>query len=174
MKIPESFNVFLDKNRISNIVKKLAQQITKDFQPESLIVICVLRGGFCFVSDLIRELGIPVELDFVRLSSYGINFESSGVVKIYKDIEADIEGRNVLIAEEIVDSGRTMDFLYKRLLQGKPANLKTCALLDKKSKRIVNLKVDYVGENIEDKFLVGYGLDYKELYRNLPDIYYVK
>jgi len=126
-----------------------------------------------FLADLIRHLRIPVKIDFVRLASYGSGMKSSGLVEITKDIETPIEGKDVLIIEDIVDSGRTLQFLKERLVLSNPRSVKVCALLDKKARREVTIEADYLGKEIEDVFVVGYGIDFDEGYRNLPEIFYV-
>ncbi len=166
-------NRLLTAEEISSIVKGLADQITKDYHGKELIMVCILKGAFMFLSDLIRHLRIPAQVDFVRLASYGSGTKSSGLVEITKDIETPIEGKDVLIVEDIVDSGRTLQFLKERLELSHPRSVKICTLLDKKARREVKLDPDYVGKEIENLFVVGYGIDFDEKYRNLPEIYYI-
>lgn len=163
----------ISQEEISSIVKRLADQISRDYQGKELILICILKGAFMFLSDLIRHLQIPVKIDFVRLSSYGSQMRSSGQVEITKDIEVSIEGKEVLIIEDIIDSGHTLKFLKDRLSLSRPNSVKVCALLDKKARREVPIEADYLGKAIEDVFVVGYGIDVEESYRHLPEIYYV-
>lgn len=166
-------NLLLTAEEIASIVKSLADQISRDYVGKELILVCILKGAFMFLSDLIRHLHIPVKIDFVRLASYGAGMKSSGLVEISKDIEIPIEGKDVLIIEDIVDSGRTLQFLKERLALSNPRSIKICALLDKKARREVKIEADYLGKEIEDIFIVGYGIDFNEGYRNLPEIYYV-
>jgi len=166
-------NRLLTAEEIASIVKGLADQISRDYEGKELILVCILKGAFMFLSDLIRHLRIPVKVDFVRLASYGAGMKSSGLVEITKDIETPIEGKDVLIIEDIVDSGRTLQFLKERLGLSNPRSIKICALLDKKARREVQVEVDYLGKEIEDIFIVGYGIDFNENFRNLPEIHYV-
>jgi hypoxanthine phosphoribosyltransferase len=166
-------NLLISTEEIGSIVKKLADQISHDYEGKELILVCILKGAFMFLSDLIRHLRIPVKVDFVRLASYGAGTKSSGLVEITKDIETPIEGKEVLIIEDIVDSGRTLVFLKDRLSLSNPRSVKICALLDKKARREVEIYADYLGKEVENVFIVGYGIDFNEEYRNLPEIYYV-
>ncbi len=169
----DRLNRLLTAEEIDSIVKILADQISRDYIGKELVLVCILKGAFMFLSDLIRHLRIPVKVDFVRLASYGAGMKSSGLVEISKDIEIPIEGKDVLIIEDIVDSGRTLQFLKERLALSNPRSIKICALLDKKARREVKVEADYLGKEIEDIFIVGYGIDFNENYRNLPEIYYV-
>jgi hypoxanthine phosphoribosyltransferase len=155
------------------MVKGLADQISKDYRQSDLLVVCILKGAFMFLSDLVRHLRIPVQIDFARLASYGAGTKSSGLIEIIKDIETSIEGKDVLIVEDIIDSGRTVRFLKERLALSKPRSVRVCALLDKKARREVEVEADYIGKEVDDVFIVGYGIDFNEAYRNLPEIYYV-
>lgn len=166
-------NPLFSREQIASIVKGLADQISEDYSERELVLICILKGAFMFLSDLIRHLRIPVQIDFVRLASYGTGMKSSGLVEITKDIETPIEGKDVLIIEDIIDSGRTLLFLKDRLSLSNPHSIKICALLDKKARREVEIEADYLGKEVEDVFVVGYGIDFNEAYRNLPEIYYV-
>ena len=148
-------NLFISREEIQEIVKNLADQISKDYQGKDLILVCILKGAFMFLSDLVRYLHIPVKIDFVRLASYGAQTKSSGLVEITKDIETPIEGKDVLIIEDIVDSGRTLLFLKERLELSHPKSVRICALLDKKARREVEIEADYVGKEIENVFVVG-------------------
>ena len=163
----------LSKEQIGSIVQGLAQQISKDYGDNELVLVCVLKGAFMFLSDLIRHLKIPLKIDFVRVASYGAGMKTSGKIEITKDIETSVEGKDVLIVEDIIDSGRTVQFLKERLALSKPRSIKVCALLDKKARREVEMEADYVGIEVDDLFIVGYGIDFNEAYRNLPEIYYV-
>ncbi len=163
----------LSREQIALIVKELADRISRDYGERGLVLVCILKGAFMFLSDIVRELRIPVQIDFVRLASYGGKMESSRVIEITKDIEIPIQGKDVLIIEDIVDSGRTLLFLKDRLALADPHSVRICALLDKKVRREVNVEADYVGKVIENVFVVGYGIDFDEAYRNLPEIYYV-
>ena len=162
--------VMLSEEEIKSKVYELAKQIEKDYEGADLIVVGILKGASVFVADLIRNIDLDVNMDFMSVSSYGNSTESSGTVKIIKDLDVDIEGRNVLIVEDIIDSGLTLSNLVAALQTRKPKSLKLCTLLDKPQRRTANMHVDYVGFVIEDKFIVGYGIDYAEKYRNLPYI----
>ena len=162
--------VLITKEELEQKVKELGQMITKDYKDKDLMIVGVLKGCVIFLSDLIREIDLPLTMDFMAVSSYGRSTHSSGVVRILKDLDEDIEGKDVLIVEDIVDTGLTLNYLADNLLSRNPKSLKICCCLDKPSKRRVPVKVDYVGFTIPDKFVVGYGLDYAEKYRNLSYI----
>jgi hypoxanthine phosphoribosyltransferase len=149
-------------------VCELAQAISRDYAERRLLLVCVLKGAIFFLADLMRQIDIPVEVDFMAVASYGSATDSSGVVRILKDLDMPIEGRDVLIVEDIVDSGLTLQYLLRNLGSRNPASLEVCALLTKPARRKVDLPVRYVGFEIADTFVVGYGLDYGERYRNLP------
>jgi len=166
-------NRLLSRKQIASIVKGLADQISKDYQKKELVLVCILKGAFMFLSDLIRHLRVPVQIDFVRLASYGAGMQTSGRIEITKDIETPIEGKDVLIIEDIIDSGRTLQFLKNRLSLANPRSVKICALLDKKARREVEIEADYVGKEVPNVFVIGYGIDFNENYRNLPEVYYV-
>jgi hypoxanthine phosphoribosyltransferase len=168
------FTKYLTQNDIDVSVQSLAQKINQDYQGQDVVLVGVLKGAILFMADLARALKMNTEIEFVRLSSYGKARTSSGTVTIIKDIQADIRNKHVLIVEEIIDSGRTLKFLYDRLKQSSPASVEIVTLLDKASKRVVDVPVKYIGRTIDDQFLVGYGLDLEERCRNLPDIYYLK
>jgi hypoxanthine phosphoribosyltransferase len=170
----KNFTRYLSKHEIDAAVQKLAAQLNVDYEGKPVVLVSVLKGAIIFVADLVRHLKLDHEVEFVRLSSYGKARTSSGTVTILKDISADIRGKHVLIVEEIIDSGRTLRFLYDRLKASGPASVEIVTLLDKASKRVVETPVKYVGRQIDDQFLVGYGLDLEEKCRNLPDIYYLK
>lgn len=155
-------------------VQELANRINTDYQDKEVVLVGVLKGAIVVMADLIRHLKVNPEVEFVRLSSYGKARTSSGTVTLLQDIQADIRGKHVLIVEEIIDSGRTLKFLYDRLKASGPASVEIVTLLDKVSKRIVDVPVKYIGRKIDDLFLIGYGLDLEERCRNLRDIYYLK
>ena len=159
---------------IQKRVKELANQISGDYTGRELIVIGILKGAFIFMADLVRALNIPCRIDFVRVVSYGSGSESSGKTVMTKDIETSISGRDILIVEDIIDTGLTLKYLVEWLKERNPHSLKVCALLDKRKKRKVSFEADYVGFTIDDGFLVGYGLDFSERYRFLPEIYVIK
>ena len=165
-----TIDVMISEEEIGNKVKELAKQIEKDYEGEQLLVVGILKGASVFVSDLIRKIDLDVNIDFMSVSSYGNGTESSGTVRILKDLDVDIAGKNVLIVEDIIDSGLTLSNLVKELKIRNPKSLKLCTLLDKPQRRTSNIPVDYVGFVIEDKFIVGYGIDWAEKYRNLPYI----
>jgi len=156
---------------IARQVQRLASRISQDYQGGEVVVVGVLKGAFIFLADLVRLLTIPTKLDFVRLSSYGASTESSGKIRIVADIEIDIQGQDVLIVEDIVDSGLTTAFLCEHLLTKKPRSVKICTLLDKIERRSIEIPLEYVGLHLPKGFVVGYGLDRNEDHRQLPDIY---
>jgi hypoxanthine phosphoribosyltransferase len=166
-------NPLLSQEQIASIVQGLANQISKDYTGKELVLVCILKGAFMFLSDLIRHLRVPVQVDFVRLASYGSEMKTSGKIEITKDVEIPIEKKDVLIIEDIIDSGRTLQFLKDRLALLNPLSIKVCALLDKKACREVDMEADYLGTEVDDIFIVGYGIDFNENYRHLPEIYYV-
>jgi len=166
--------VLIDESTLKKKVKELGTQITEDYLGRDPVLISVLRGSFIFVADLCRELEMPVVLDFMAVSSYGDSKVSSGIVRITKDLEFSIEDREVLIIEDIVDSGRTLNYLVKNLTARNPKNIEVCALLDKNVPRKVENRVKYKGFDIPNKFVVGYGLDDGEKYRNIPFIGYIE
>ena len=167
-------NTLISQKEIEAKVVELAKKIEKDYENQELLVVGVLKGAFVFVSDLVRNINLNLSLDFMAVSSYGMSTQSSGVVKINKDIDMDITGKNVIIVEDIIDTGLTLKYI-KEYLSGKNAkSVRICALLDKPSRRKCDVDVDYIGFEIEDLFIVGYGIDCKEKYRNLPYIAYVQ
>ena len=166
--------ILIDEDTISKTVKKLGREITDDYKDRELVVVGILKGAIIFLSDLIREIDTSLTLDFISASSYGMSTESSGVVKFLKDLDTNIEGKHILIVEDIVDTGLTLDYLIDNLRARKPASIKTCTLLDKPSRREVEVPIDYKGLDIPDEFVVGYGLDYSEYYRNLPYVAVLK
>lgn len=162
--------VLFTKAEIDRRVRELAEIISHDYQGKELIVIGILKGAFIFMADLIRSLRIPCAIDFVRLASYGSEIVSSGKIVITKDIETSIKGRDVLVVEDIVDTGLTLSYLIKILKEREPRMLRVCVFLDKKERRKVPFTADYVGFHVDDLFVVGYGLDYNEKFRFLPDV----
>jgi len=162
--------VVITREEIANKVAELATQLRKDYREKNPLLIGILKGSFVFMSDLVRAMDIPVEIDFVRLASYGAGKNSSGKVKLIKDVETPIKDRHVLVVEDIIDRGLTVQFLLDYLSFRKPASLKLCALFDKPSRRKVEVPIDYVGFTVPDAFVVGYGLDLNEKFRHLPDL----
>ncbi|MFH0871209.1 MAG: hypoxanthine phosphoribosyltransferase [bacterium] len=162
--------VLISKEEIARRVRELAQQITSDYAGKDLVLVCILKGATIFWSDLSRQIDLPLVSDFVAVSSYGDKTTSSGVVKFRLDLSQGIEGRDVLIIEDIVDTGRTLACLKENLLTQRPASLRICALLDKPSRREVGVFIDYIGFTVPNAFVVGYGLDFGQRYRNLPYI----
>lgn len=170
----KNFTKYLNRHEIDAAVQSIAHQINEDYKGQEVVLVGVLKGAILFLADLVRHLKVSTEVEFVRLSSYGKARTSSGTVTILKDIQADIRGKHVLIVEEIIDSGRTLKFLFERIKAAGPASVEIVTLLDKAAKRVVDVPVKYIGRAIDDQFLVGYGLDLEEKSRNLPDIYYLK
>ncbi|MDD2211656.1 MAG: hypoxanthine phosphoribosyltransferase [Clostridia bacterium] len=162
--------ILLSEEQLQSKVRELGARISSDYQDKNLVVLGILKGAVVFLADLIREIKVPLELDFMAVSSYGMSTHASGVVRILKDLERDIVGKDVLIIEDIVDTGLTLSYLKENLRARNPASLKICTLLDKPDRRKVPILPDYKGYNIPDEFVVGYGLDYGERYRNLPYI----
>jgi hypoxanthine phosphoribosyltransferase len=166
--------ILISKEEINMRVEELAGQISRDYQGKELLVIGILKGAFIFMADLIRRISIPCRVDFVRLASYGGGSYSSGEVRLTKDIETSITGCDVLIVEDIVDTGLTLSLLIDLLKQREPGSLRVCTLIDKKERRQVPFAAEYVGFTISDGFVVGYGLDYNEKFRYLPDVSILK
>lgn len=162
--------VLVTRDEIASRVKELGAQITRDYQGEKITMVCVLRGASIFFADLIREINCDIELDFISASSYGAGTKSSGEVKLIKDLSEPIRGKNVILVEDIIDTGITLSYLTKMLMARGPKSIKVCALLDKKARREVEFEGDYVGFEIENEFVVGYGLDYNERMRQLKDV----
>ncbi|MCI8533221.1 MAG: hypoxanthine phosphoribosyltransferase [Lachnospiraceae bacterium] len=163
-------DVMIDEAAVDNRIKELGKQISRDYAGREVYLICILKGSVYFTCELAKRITVPVIMDFMQCSSYGAATKSSGVVKLSKDLDMAITDRDVIIIEDIIDSGRTLSHLKDLLSQRNPASLKICTLLDKPSRRVVDVDVDYTGFQIEDKFVIGYGLDYDQLYRNLPYI----
>jgi hypoxanthine phosphoribosyltransferase len=162
--------VLIPRVNIESAVKRLALEITRDYRDKNPLLLGILKGSFVFMADLVRKLDFPLEVEFVRLSSYGSGQQTSGKVKVVQGLRLPVQGRHVLVVEDIVDTGITLAFLLEYLKKKKPASLRLCALTDKPSRRRVPVQIDYIGLTVPDKFLVGYGLDSDEKYRNLPDI----
>ncbi len=160
--------VLITEQELARRVKELGAQISQDYAGENLFLVSVLKGSVVFMADLMRCISIPHSIDFMATSSYGASTQSSGVVQILKDLEESIEGQHVLIVEDIIDSGHTLAYLRRLILARNPASLRICALLDKKERREADVPVEYVGFSIPNEFVVGYGLDFNEHYRNLP------
>ena len=170
----EAGRVLVASEDIQEKVREIGERITNDYRGEKVLLVGILRGAVVFLSDLMRHLQLPCEIDFMEVSSYGSDTSSSGVVRILKDLEEDITSRHVLIVEDIIDTGLTLSYLRRSLLARKPASLEICALLSKPSRRRVELDVKYLGFEVPDEFVVGYGLDFAGAYRNLPDICVLK
>ena len=166
----EVVRVLLSEEEIDSRIQELGDMISHDYAGGQIHLICVLRGGVFFTCELAKRITVPVSLDFMSVSSYGNESKSSGVVKIVKDLDDVIENKDVLVVEDIVDSGRTLSYLLENLRSRNPRSLKLCTLLDKPERRVTEVKVDYTGFEIPDEFVVGYGLDYAQKYRNLPYI----
>ncbi|MBA7605508.1 Hypoxanthine phosphoribosyltransferase [subsurface metagenome] len=162
--------VLITKEQIKRRTKELAKQISKDYKDKNLVCITILRGAFMFLADLCREITVPAKFDFMAISSYGDKSESSGVVRIYKDLDMNIAEKDVLIIEDIVDTGRTMDYLLRNLKTRNPKSIEICTLLNKPANRVVNIKIKYVGFEIPPEFVIGYGLDFAEDYRHIEDV----
>jgi hypoxanthine phosphoribosyltransferase len=167
----DTLQLLVPAPEIKSVVKRLAADITRDYRDKNPILLGVLKGVFLFMADLVRQLDFPLEVDFIRLSSYGSGQQTSGAVKVVHDLKLDVRDRHVLVVEDIVDTGITLAFLLDYIKDKKPASLRLCALTDKPEGRRAPVKIDYTGMTVPDKFLVGYGLDCDEKYRNLPDIY---
>ena len=166
----ERISVLKSEEEVDARIKELGEQISRDYAGKQIHLICVLKGGSFFMCELAKRITVPVSLDFMSVSSYGSDTKSSGVVKIVKDLDESIKGKDVLVVEDIIDSGRTLSYLMEMLRDRKPASLHLCTLLDKPDRRVVDVDVDYTGFQIPDAFVVGYGLDYDQKYRNLPYI----
>ncbi len=166
--------LLFSEEEIAKRVAELGRQITEDYKEEPIYVCCILKGAFMFTADLIRHIDCPVRVDFIRLASYGSSTSTSGEVKITKDVELPFKDCHVLIVEDIVDTGFTLEFLVNRLKLHEPKSVKICALMDKRARREVEVPVDYIGFSFDDGFVVGYGVDYAEYYRDLPGIYIVE
>lgn len=163
--------ILITEKQIKEKIAELGKKITQDYQGKNLVFVGVLRGAVIFMADLARAISIPMIFDFIAISSYGAATESSGVVRILKDLDETIEGKDVLIIEDIIDTGLTLDYLVRILKSRNPASLKVCAFLNKNTRRKAKVKVDYLGFDIPNKFVVGYGLDYAGKFRNIPYVF---
>lgn len=170
--ISKKFGVMIPQEKVEERIRELGEEISRDYAGKSIHMICVLKGGVYFMTLLSRQISedVPVSLDFMSVSSYGNDFKSTGVVKIIKDLDEPLEGKDVIVVEDIIDSGRTLYYLLGILQSRNPASLKLCTLLDKPDRRERDVKVDYTGFVIEDRFVLGCGMDYQQNYRNLPYI----
>ena len=166
----EKISVLLSEEEVDARIKEIGEQISRDYEGKQVHLICVLKGGSFFMCELAKRITVPVSLDFMSVSSYGSETKSSGVVKIVKDLDEPLNGKHVIVIEDIVDSGRTLSYLLAMLKDRGPESISLCTLLDKPERRVVDVHVDYTGFQIPDKFVVGYGLDYAQKYRNLPYI----
>lgn len=166
----ETIKVMIPEAEVDSKIEELGRKISEDYAGKSVHLICILKGSVFFVCELAKRITVPVTLDFMSVSSYGDGTASSGIVKIAKDLDETLEGKDVIVIEDIIDSGRTLSYLLDVLKKRKPNSMKLCTLLDKPDRRVVDVDVDYVGFEIPDEFVVGYGLDYAQKYRNLPYI----
>lgn len=167
---PDVDSILISEEQIKKRIQELAVKLDKEYEGKRPLMVSILKGSVMFYADLLRAMNIPVEMDFMAISSYGAGAKSSGEVKLIKDLDRKIEGRDVVIVEDIIDSGYTLSYLKRMLYSRKPASVKICALLDKYARRVVPIEADFKGFDIEDEFVIGYGLDYAERYRNLPYI----
>ena len=166
----ETVRTLITEGDVNKRIAEVAEQISRDYAGKQVHLVCVLKGGSFFMCELAKRITVPVSLDFMSVSSYGGGTKSSGVVKIVKDLDEPLQDKEVIVVEDIVDSGRTLSYLLEMLNDRKPASLRLCTLLDKPERRVTDVKVDYTGFEIPDEFVVGYGLDYDQRYRNLPYI----
>ncbi len=162
--------VLLSEEYLADVVSKLGKRITEDYKDKNLLMVSILKGSVIFMSDLMRHVNLPCRIDFMSVSSYNGGVKSSGIVKIVKDLDIQLEGYDLLVVEDILDSGLTLSYILKILSARKPKSIKICTLLDKPHQRKADVKADYVGCEVPDEFVVGYGLDYEEKYRNIPFI----
>ena len=166
----ETIKVLISESDVDARIEEMGKKISEDYAGKQVHLICILKGSVFFMCELAKRITVPVTMDFMSVSSYGDGTASSGIVKIAKDLDETLEGKDVIVIEDIIDSGRTLYYLLDVLQQRKPKSMKLCTLLDKPERRVKEVKVDYVGFNIPDEFVVGYGLDYAQKYRNLPYI----
>ena len=166
----EKIRVLLSEEEVDARIQAMGEQISRDYQGKQVHLVCVLKGGSFFMCELAKRITVPVSLDFMSVSSYGGQTKSSGIVKIVKDLDESLQDKDVIVVEDIVDSGRTLSYLMEMLRDRGPKSLRLCTLLDKPDRRVVDVKMDYTGFQIPDEFVVGYGLDYDQKYRNLPYI----
>lgn len=170
----QNHEILINEAELEKKVAEIAEEINRKYEGETLLVVGVLKGSFMFMSDLLKKINVDTEVYFLKASSYGSGTESSGTVKITKDIDTDIKGKNVLLVEDIIDSGYTMKEVLKLLWGREPKSLELCSCLSKPDRRVCDVKIDYLGFEIPDKFVIGYGLDYAEKYRNLPYVGYIE
>lgn len=166
----DNIRVMISEDEVEKRVRELGEQISRDYQGKEVTLICILKGSVFFTCELAKRITVPVKLEFMRCSSYGNEKSSSGEVRVTLDIDQQLEGKNIIVIEDIIDSGRTLSYLLKLLSSRGPESIRLCTLLDKPDRRVVDVNVDYTGFEIPDEFVVGYGLDYAQEYRNLPYI----
>ncbi|MFO7795630.1 MAG: hypoxanthine phosphoribosyltransferase [Promethearchaeati archaeon] len=174
MKNQPNLKILITKRQIKSKIKELAKEISRDYEGKIPLLIAVLKGSFMFLADLVRELSIDIEIEFIELSSYGKSTESSGEVRVIKWLKKEIENRDILLIEDIVDTGLTLSSLLNKIKKNSPSSLKVCCLTSKPARREIDVPIDYLGFDVPNKFIVGYGIDYNEIYRNLPEIYYLE
>lgn len=165
-----NLETLISEEELQARIAQLGEQISRDYEGKELVILCILKGGVMFMTDLVKHITVPLKMEFMVVSSYGDEYKSSGIVKIIKDLDEPIQGKHVLIVEDIIDSGRTLNYLKKMLGEREPESLKLCTLLNKEEQRETPVEVDYTGFKVGDEFVIGYGLDYKQYYRNLPYI----
>ena len=166
--------ILFSEEKIAEIVKNMGQQISKDYEGKNLLLVSVLKGSLIFMADLMRHITVPCSIDFLSVSSYGSGTSTTGEVRILKDLDASLEGKDVLVVEDILDSGVTLSYLLKNLSARNPSSIRLCTFLDKPERRRIDVHADYIGASIPDAFIVGYGLDYSEKYRNIPCVAVLK
>ncbi len=165
-----NLETLISEEKLQSRIAELGEQISKDYEGKEIVVLCILKGGVMFMTDLVKHITLPLKMEFMVVSSYGNEYKSSGVVKIIKDLDESIQDKHVLIVEDIIDSGRTLAYITKMLEERKPASVKLCTLLNKEEERVAPIQVDYFGFKVGNEFVIGYGLDYQQYYRNLPYI----
>ncbi len=174
MKMSDKISIMFSEEEVSGRIRELGEKISKDYAGKEILLVCVLKGAAFFACELAKRISLPVQMEFMRCSSYGNETESSGVVKIIQDLDQPIRGKNVIIVEDIIDTGRTLGYLVELLRKRDPESVALCTLLDKPERRVTDVKAEYTGFQIPDEFVVGYGLDYAQKYRNLPFIGIIK
>ncbi len=174
MKMSDKISIMFSEEEVSGRIRELGEKISKDYAGKEVLLVCVLKGAAFFACELAKRISLPVQMEFMRCSSYGNETESSGVVKIIQDLDQPIRGKNVIIVEDIIDTGRTLGYLVELLRKRDPESVALCTLLDKPERRVTDVKAEYTGFQIPDEFVVGYGLDYAQKYRNLPFIGIIK
>ncbi|QEH70623.1 hypoxanthine phosphoribosyltransferase [Cellulosilyticum sp. ST5] len=165
-----NLETLISEERLQARIAELGAEISHDYEGKEIIVLCILKGGVMFMTDLVKHITVPLKMEFMVVSSYGDEYKSSGIVKIVKDLDEPITDKHVLIVEDIIDSGRTLAYVKKMLGERKPASIKLCTLLNKEEERVTDVEVEYEGFKVGNEFVIGYGLDYKQYYRNLPYI----